>query len=99
LFLLFAEILSILIKYKCITVGDKEHKISQYADDISLALDGTPKSLCSALDTLNFFSRLSGLKVNSSKTKIIWIGSKHFQIRSSTIPDGNLTGVQQHLTY
>jgi hypothetical protein len=78
LFLLVAEILSILIKQnkdiKGITIGDKEHKISQYVDDTSLSLDGTPKSLFSALDTLDFFSRISGLKVNSSKTKIIWIG-------------------------
>ena len=78
LFLLVAEILSVLIKQnkdiKGITIGDKEHKISQYADDTSLALDGSPKSLFSALDTLDFFSRLSGLKINSSKTKIIWIG-------------------------
>jgi hypothetical protein len=42
LFLLVAEILSIMIKQnkdiKGITIGDKEHKISQYADDTSLAL-------------------------------------------------------------
>jgi hypothetical protein len=80
LFLLVAEIISILNKQnkdiKGITIGDKEHKISQYDDDKSLALDGIPKSLFSALDTLDFFSRPSGLKINtcSSKTKSIWIG-------------------------
>ena len=80
LFILCAEILAILIKQnkdiKGITIGNKEHKISQYADDTSLALDGTPKSLFSALETLDFFYKLTGLKVNSSKTKIVWIGSK-----------------------
>lgn len=80
LFLLCAEILSILIKQnkkiKGITIGSKEHKISQYADDTSLILDGSPTSLFASLDTLDFYSNISGLKINSSKTKIIWIGSK-----------------------
>lgn len=82
LFLLCAEILAILIKrnkdIKGIIVNDKEHKISQYADDTSLTLDGSEKSLHAALDTLDYFSKISGLKVNCSKTKIIWIGSKKF---------------------
>lgn len=82
LFLLCAEILSALIKenndIKGILIHGKEHKISQYADDTSLILDGSPNSLFTAFDTLEFFSKLSGLKVNSSKTKIIWIGSKKF---------------------
>ena len=34
---------------------NKEHKISQYANDTSLTLDGSPSSLFAALDTLNFF--------------------------------------------
>ena len=29
-----------------------------------------------APDTIDFFSNLSGLKINNSKTKIVWIGSK-----------------------
>lgn len=47
----------------------KEHKISQYADDTSLILDGSPNSLFTAFNTLQFFPKLSGLKVKSSKTK------------------------------
>jgi hypothetical protein len=82
LFILCAEILAILIKQnkdiKGIVINDEEHKISQYADDTSLALDGSEKSLFNALETLEFFSRLSGLKINTSKTKIIWIGSRKF---------------------
>lgn len=57
LFLLCAEILSILIKQnnniKGIFVNDKEHKISQYADDTLLTLDGSPISLFAALDNLD----------------------------------------------
>jgi hypothetical protein len=42
----------------------------------TLALDGSPKSLFPELDTINYFSTFSGLKINSSKTKIVWICSK-----------------------
>lgn len=55
LFLICAEILSILIKQnfdiRGIIVNGNEHKISQYADDTSLILDGSPMSLFAALDT------------------------------------------------
>ena len=54
------------------------YKLSQYADDTSLALDGSPDSLFAALDTIEFFSSFSGLRINTSKTKIVWIGSKKF---------------------
>ena len=40
--------------------------ISQYANDTSLTLDGSPNSLFAALDTLDFFSKFSGLKINCS---------------------------------
>lgn len=82
LFILCAEILSILIKQnkeiKGIIINNKEYKLTQYADDTSLTLDGSEQSLFTALDTLEFFARLSGLRINSSKTKIIWIGSRKF---------------------
>lgn len=38
---------------------EKEHKISQYADDTTLVLDGTPNLLFAALDNVNFFSTSS----------------------------------------
>ena len=40
---------------KGIVINDKEHKISQYADDTSLTLDGSSESLFSALETIEFF--------------------------------------------
>ena len=35
-----------------------------------------------ATDTIDLFSNLSGLKINSSKTKIIWIDSKKYPLNS-----------------
>ena len=82
LFILCAEILSILVKNNKnitgINIGDCEHKISQYADDTSLLLDGSERSFNESLTTIDYFTSLSGLKINSEKTQIVWIGSKKF---------------------
>jgi hypothetical protein len=49
IFLLYGEILGILVKksreIKGITIDDTKHRLSQYTDDTSLILDGSPASL------------------------------------------------------
>lgn len=93
LFILCAEILAILIEQnkdiRGIFVYDREHKISPYADDTSLVLNGSASSLFNALETLELFSKISGLQVNSSKTKIVWFGAKNSLLKFSIILDGN----------
>jgi hypothetical protein len=59
-----------------IVINQKEHKISQYVDYTSLALDDFATFLESVLDTLEIYANLSSLKINTGKTKLIWIGSK-----------------------
>jgi exonuclease III len=61
---------------KGMKIGKEKICLLQYADDTVLFLDGSEKSLKSALDLLFQFSKYSGLKPNISKTKAIWIGSK-----------------------
>ena len=39
-------------------------------------LDGTRESLVAALNTLEIFGTLSGLRVNMDKTKLVWLGKK-----------------------
>ena len=56
----------------------KGHKISQYADDTTMTLDGSSKYLFAVLDTLYLFYKLSRLKIKSLKTKVVWIGSNKF---------------------
>lgn len=46
-------------KTKGITICSKEHKISQYAGDTSLILDGSPTSLFASLDTLDFYANIT----------------------------------------
>ena len=85
-FILCTEILNIKIKHdKNITgikIKNQEYIISQFADDTTLFLDGSEKTLNSTLEMLEHFSHISGLKVNFDKTKLIWIGSMKYSIRA-----------------
>ena len=80
LYILVGQIQSILISQcvniKGITVKGFEFKITQYADDTTLFLDGSFSALQAALNILEIFGSISGLKVNTDKTKLIWIGKK-----------------------
>ena len=51
-------------------------KISQYADNTQILLDGTEQSLRESLQILSKFYKLSRLKINEEKTRAIWIGAK-----------------------
>ena len=52
-----------------------EIKLSQYADDTTLILDGSRDSLLSSLAMLDDFSKISGLRLNDTKTEALWIGA------------------------
>ena len=58
-----------------ILVNNKEIKLSQYADDTTLILDGSRESLTASLKTLDDFYEISGLKLNDKKTEALWIGA------------------------
>ena len=78
LFILCAEILGKWLEkkeVKGISINGKEYKLSQYADDTQLILDGTEKSLKAALNLLKQFYIMLGLKINVDKTRALWIGS------------------------
>ena len=78
LFVLAAEFLAESIRsnnnIKGINIQNKEHKLSQYADDTTLFLKLEEKSMRSCMDTLLEFEQMSGLKVNKEKTKVVQIG-------------------------
>ena len=61
---------------KGITICTHDYRLSQFADDTTLLLDGTARSLQAALNTLEIFGSMSGLIINKDKTKLIWIGRK-----------------------
>ena len=82
IFLLCAEILSILLKkdtdVRGINIGDIEYRLSQFADDTTIILDGSEQSFNASMNILNVYADMSGLKINTSKTRAVWIGSKKF---------------------
>lgn len=78
LFLLCAEIMGTMIRsdknLRGIILDGKEYRLSQYADDTVLFLDGSKHSFDRAFKILNEFASISGLKVNIDKTNAVWIG-------------------------
>ena len=78
LFTVGAEILACQIKQdktiKEIKVFQKELKLSQFADDTTLLCNDC-NSVNRAITVLNSFGNLSGLRLNPSKTKALWLGS------------------------
>ena len=85
LFILCVEILGNAIgncdQIKGICVLDVECKISQYADDTTLILDGSEKSMHQSFSLLDSFASISGLRINYEKTEALWIGDMCFQRR------------------
>ena len=77
LFILCVEVLAIYIReqenIKGIMIGNNEIRITQFADDICLYLDGT-NSLENVIAVFEDFYRYAGLRLNIEKTEAIWLG-------------------------
>ena len=56
---------------KGIKIGQEEFKISQFADDTTIFMDGSESSFQQILNIFEVFGSLSGLKMNMSKTKMM----------------------------
>ena len=78
IFVICAEILGMAIRENKRIEGIKifgcEHKITQYADDTTLLTKNYKNNINRVLDTLKFFHKVSGLKVNIEKTKVVQLG-------------------------
>ena len=78
LFVLAVELLACKIRQdkeiQDIKVLGKELKLSQFADDTTL-LNSNCNSVKQAIAVLDNFGDISGLKLNPSKTKALWLGS------------------------
>ena len=53
---------------------NKEVKLSQYADDTT-ALVADVQSVSNLFDLLSLFEKCSGLKINQTKSEMLWLGS------------------------
>jgi len=80
LFVLSVEVLANTIRrepsIKGISISQNEIKLSQYANDTTLILDGSQDTLEASLDVIEKFSKISVLRLNNKKTEVLWIGSK-----------------------
>ena len=80
LFILSAEILADAIRkkqrIKGIEINGIDLKLSQYAEDTTLILDGSEESFLESAILIETFRDISGLRFNIKKTKALWIGSK-----------------------
>jgi exonuclease III len=82
LFIICVEILGIMIRenrnIKGILIKDVESKISQYADDTELMLEGDRGSFEEAVNVIQNFGKKSGLLLNTDKSSAIWLGSMKY---------------------
>ena len=78
LFILAVELLACKIRQdneiQGINIFGKELKLSQFADDTTL-LNSNCNSVNKGIAVLDNFGNISGLKLNPSKTKALWLGS------------------------
>ena len=87
---------------KGITIDEhNEVKLSQYADGTTVLLSDV-QSASKLFDLLSLFERCSGLKLNQTKSEMLWLGSMHH--RKDTILDLQMSGepiyvLGVHFTY
>ena len=82
LFIICVEILALRIRNDPTVGGFKlgnfVQKLDFYADDLTAYLDGSESSLINIIKILDNFRDISGLKINLSKCKAVWIGKNRF---------------------
>ena len=91
LFLICSELLGIGIRHSTaisgIKINDLSHKLSQFADDTQILLDGTQESLDAAIKLLKNYENVSGMKINFDKSEIAKLGAakNNFYINENDI--------------
>ena len=80
LFTLAIEPLAMAIRnhtsFKGIRIGDTEHRIALYADDVILFCSNLKQTLPALLDQINFFGTFAGYKINYSKSVILFLNER-----------------------
>ena len=61
-------------KIESFMIGQESHALELYADDCSIFLQPKSENLRNAVQILDNFFKLSGLKISLTKTKAIWFG-------------------------
>ena len=77
-----------LINDKGFMYKNAESKLSQYADDTQIIIDGSENSIKTSINILNEFSKISGLKVNLNKSELIPLGHSKVEIYTHNFSPG-----------
>ena len=84
LFIICAEFLSNNVRnnksIKGIHINQSKHKISQYAHDTSVFLDGSEKSLNEMLKELEDFASISGLKITLRRHSLYGLAQRNLTL-------------------
>lgn len=54
-----------------ISIGQQEHRLALFVDDVIIFLKKMERSIPELLELLNVFGRITGYKLNKSKSSII----------------------------
>ena len=79
--------------------GSQEIKLSQYADDTKALLSDS-ESVMQLFELLGLFERCSGLKINESKSELLWLDSWRYRkgkILNSQISEEPVYALGVHL--
>jgi hypothetical protein len=92
LFIITAKILGIAIRRSDDVKGFKyknaESKLSQYADDTQIIIDGSENFIKTSINILNEFSKIKGLKVNLNKSELIPLGHSKVEMYTHSFSPG-----------
>ena len=93
IFVLAVELLGVSVRVHKELIGykirDVEHRISQFADDTTLFILNSERNLRLCMNILEDFHRISGLKINVDKTKVVKFGGDR-DSSDNLCPDLNL---------
>ena len=102
IFLLCIECLAIMLRqsrqYKGIKLNKQTFKVSLFADDIAIFLNGNALQFNYVFDILDIFGQKSGCKVNMSKSNAFYVGSSKGNV-SQPFSDKGLSWAQTLVKY
>lgn len=62
--------------FRGIKIGDKEHRIALYADDVALFCSNLKQTIPALMDLIQYFGSFSGYKINFTKSTILFMNKK-----------------------